>query len=293
VVTAEDVAGAAGGRFVLPEGAILTPLARDLLRRQGSPAPTARRPGPAQRLVVGNWKSYRTCAEARAFAKALREGRREMRARLVVCPPFTALATLGEALAGAAELGAQDVSPFDEGAHTGEVASRHLVELGARFAIVGHSERRAELGETDELVHRKARAALAAGIVPIVCVGETKDERAAGRTSAVVRQQVRAVVDGLDPARAGDLVIAYEPRWAIGAGVTPTDAEIGGAVADVRHELERALGTAAARTCVLYGGSVSPENAAAIGAVESVAGFLVGGASLDPRKLLAIAAACG
>ena len=284
LITAEDVESGAP----IPEGALLTPLAQDLLRKKGQAAPTERRGPILVPLVVANWKSYKTVAEARAFAKAFLRAPPRGRARAVICPPFTALHALGSELGEAAELGAQDVSPFEEGAHTGEVAARHLVELGCRWVIVGHSERRAERGEDDALVRRKTRLALAHGLKPILCVGETLEERSAGRTSQVVRGQLRAVLDGFDPARAQDLVVAYEPRWAIGRGVTPREDEIVSAIADIHSEVERAFGR---RGLVLYGGSVALENATKIFALEGVGGGLVGGASLNADTFSKLVAA--
>lgn len=298
LVTADDVAGP--GEPVLPEGAILTPMARDVLRRRGlapellrrapapptTPAPVAAAgavaatPPAARRLVVANWKSYKTVAEALAFARELGERAPRGRAQAVVCPPFTALVALGPPLRGLAELGAQDVSAHDEGPHTGEVAARHLVELGCRFAIVGHSERRAA-GETDALVRAKVRAALRGGLDPILCVGETKDERRGGRTQVVVSDQLRAALEGLEPEVVPRVVVAYEPRWAIGQGVTPTPLEVADVLAHVRGVVDRLAGAAAAAaTAVLYGGSVSEKNAAALLGLPGCAGALVGGASL-------------
>jgi triosephosphate isomerase len=287
VLTAEDIERLPPGAAI-PEGAVLTPLAQDLLRKRGQPLATEKRFLPVVPLVVANWKSYKTTEEARAFARKLRASPPRGRARAVICPPFTALHAVASELGDVADLGAQDLSPFEEGAHTGEVAARHLVELGCRYAIVGHSERRAEKGEDDALVRRKTRAALAHGIKPILCVGETLEEREAGRTSQVVRTQLRAVLEGFDPAK--DLVVAYEPRWAIGRGVTPSDSDIVSALADCHVEIERALGR---RGQVLYGGSVAVDNAPRIFALEGVGGGLVGGASLNVESYLKLVAAAG
>jgi triosephosphate isomerase len=286
VVTAEDIEKG----LPIPEGAVLTPLAQDLLRKRGRPLPSERRGPIVHPLVVANWKSYKTSAEARSFAKKLLAVLPRGRARAAICPPFTALHVLAAELGDAVDLGAQDVSPFEEGAHTGEVAARHLAELGCRWVLAGHSERRAEWSESDELVRRKMRAALAHGMKAILCVGETLEEREAGRTSPVVRGQLRIALEGFDPARAGDLVVAYEPRWAIGRGVTPREDEIVAAIADVHDEVERALET---RCQVLYGGSVSVENAKKIFALPGVGGGLVGGASLNADNFAKLVAAAG
>ncbi len=291
VITAEDVEKVPPGQLVpIPEGAVLTPLAADLLRKRGQLVTTERRGPIVTPLVVANWKSYKTTSEARAFAKKLLAALPRGRARAVICPPFTALHDLQAELGEAADLGAQDVSPFEEGAHTGEIAARHLTEVGCRWVIVGHSERRAECGEDDVLVRRKVRAALAGGLKPILCVGETKEEREAGRTSQVVRGQLRVVLEGYDPERRGDLVVAYEPRWAIGRGVTPTDDEIVAAMNDVHEEVEKSLG---ARGQVLYGGSVAADNAGRIFQLAGVGGGLVGGASLNPETFAKLVAAAG
>ncbi|MGE0709292.1 MAG: triose-phosphate isomerase [Planctomycetota bacterium] len=288
LVTARDLEG---DDPVIPAGAILTPLARDLLRKRGvTPRVVGEAGGAVDPLVVANWKSHKTLGEARAFAARLRDGLARGRARVVICPPFTALACLAEALAGAAELGAQDLSPHGEGAHTGEVAARHLVDVGCRFVIVGHSERR-HAGEEDALVRRKLRAALGAGLGPILCVGETAEERRAGRAEAVVSRQLEEALAGLEPARLAATVVAYEPRWAIGAGVTPTPAEVEAMLSHVRRALGRvAEAAAAARVPVLYGGSVNARNARELLSLPTCGGALVGGASLDPDALAAIAA---
>lgn len=291
LVTAQDLAGPGEPR--LPEGAILTPLAMDLLRKRGlSPELLARAPdsrAPAtRRLVVANWKSYKTIAESLAFASELVARAPRARAQAIVCPPFTALVALGPALRDVAALGAQDVSAQDEGPFTGEVAARHLTELGCAFAIVGHSERR-QMGETDALVRAKVRAALRGGLDPILCVGETKDERRAGRTQVVVSDQLRAALDGLEPELVSRVVVAYEPRWAIGQGVTPTSEEVVDVLQQVRRVLGRVAGEdAAARTSVLYGGSVTDKNAAELLHLPGCAGALVGGASLKAATFAAI-----
>ena len=294
LITAEDVAD--GRTTSIPPGAILTPLARDLLRARGIDPEPNRAGGPAvERWVVANWKSHKTTGEARAFADAFRAelGGQRLPSGCVICPPFTALATLGAALRGAAELGAQDMSAHGEGAHTGEVAARHLVDVDCRWVILGHSERRAA-GETDDLVRRKLLAAVGAGLRPILCVGETLEERRAGRAEAVVSDQLRAACRDLDPGRAERLVVAYEPRWAIGTGVTPREREIVDMLTHVRDVLTRLcpppLG---ARVPVLYGGSVKPGNASSILHLPGCAGALVGGAALDPVGFAQIVRACG
>lgn len=294
LVTEQDVASilAAGGKSpALPEGALLTPAARDLLRRRGvDPEAVARRGVAARRLCIANWKSNKTVAQAKAWAAELAGlvAKSSPSATAVVCPPHTALHPLGEALRGVAELGAQDVSASPEGAFTGEVAARHLADVGCRWALVGHSERRAG-GETDEMARRKVRAALREPLSPVLCVGETADERRAGRTQTVVSDQLRAALDGLLPEEAPRVVIAYEPRWAIGAGVTPSEAEVTDVLSHVRAVLARLFGDdLAARLSVLYGGSVTEKNAAALLRLPGCSGALVGGASLQAPTFAAI-----
>lgn len=291
LITAKDVAEQRD--LVIPQGALLTPLARDLLRKRGVRPRPVDGPGPRPaRYVVANWKSHKTIGEARRFAASFRELQRTgpLAAAAVICPPFTAIAALSDALFGSAQVGAQDLSPHDEGAHTGEVAARHLVEAGAAFVIVGHSERR-HAGEDDALVRRKTRVALRGGLQPILCVGETRDERQSGRAEAVVRDQLRAVVEGLDPESVRRLLVAYEPRWAIGTGLTPTSDQVAEMLAHVRAVLVSvAEERAASLVPVLYGGSVKPKNAAELLHLPGCAGALVGGAALKPEGFLGILA---
>ena len=188
--------------------------------------------------------------------------------------------------------GGQDCSLRESGAFTGEVSAAMLADAGAQYAIVGHSERRTLHGERDATVKAKAQAAQAALLVPIVCVGETKDEREAGKALAVVKKQLRGSVP--EGSTAATLVVAYEPVWAIGTGLTPTTADVAEMHAAIRAELGRILGKAAAAGVrLLYGGSVKPSNAAELMGVADVDGALVGGASLKAEDFLAIARACG
>lgn len=289
LITADDVRR--NRHLEVPPGAVVTPLARDLLRKRGGALLGAStRPAPPTRWVIANWKSHKTVAEARSFAAAFRSGLGSVRsgARPAVCPPFTALVPLGEALGGAAALGAQDVSAHGEGAHTGEVAARHLLDAGCSLVIVGHSERR-HAGEDDATCRRKLRVALEAGLAPVLCVGETEDERAGGRTQAVVARQLEAALSGLEPVRARQVIVAYEPRWAIGTGQTPTPAGVAEVLAHVRAVLRRVLRPDAAdAVSILYGGSVNERNAAELLHLPDCAGGLIGGAGLDPTRLLAI-----
>ncbi len=244
-------------------------------------------------LIAGNWKMHGLRADGLALARAVAEGAGgggAGGAELLVCPPFTLLREVSAALeGGAVAAGAQDCHAAAEGAHTGDVSAPMLRDAGARFVILGHSERRADHGESDAVVLAKAEAATAAGLLPIVCVGESEAERLAGEAEAVVRRQLDGgLPDGF--AEAGG-VVAYEPVWAIGTGRTPTEADIAAVHAAIRARLRARFGEAGGRVRILYGGSVKPANARAILALENVDGALVGGASLVAADFLAIAAA--
>ncbi|MEO8487113.1 MAG: triose-phosphate isomerase [Betaproteobacteria bacterium] len=241
------------------------------------------------KLTVGNWKMNGGLAENAARFSALVDGWRATEGRgIAVCVPFPYLAQAREALDGTeVGWGAQDVSAHASGAYTGEVSGAMLAEFGCRYAIVGHSERRQTHGERDGEVGAKARAALAARLTPIVCVGETLAEREAGATGTVVERQLGAVVDALG-ADLPRIVVAYEPVWAIGTGRTASPGEAQDVHASLRGQLARG---GAREVPVLYGGSVKAANAAALYAMPDVDGGLVGGASLDARELMAIARA--
>jgi triosephosphate isomerase len=240
-------------------------------------------------LIAGNWKMHGTLATGRELATAIAAGNASA-AELLVCPPFPYLAPVAEALKGSAvALGAQDCHAQAKGAHTGDIAAAMLADIGARFVILGHSERRTDHGETDAAVLAKTKAALAAGLVPVVCVGESEAQRLGGEAESVVAGQL---ADSLpdDFAKAGG-VVAYEPVWAIGTGRTPTEADIAAMHARIRAELEARFATAGATLRILYGGSVKPGNAKSILALPYVDGALVGGASLVAADFLGIAAA--
>jgi len=236
-------------------------------------------------LMAGNWKMHKTTAEAVILVEGLKPyvaAARDL--EVVVCPPFTALAAVARALAGSPiGLGAQNVHWEKEGAFTGEVSAPMLADLGCTYVVVGHSERRQHFGETDEIVQRKARAAVTAGLRPIVCVGESLREREAGTTWDVLEAQVKGSLRGLS----GDsgIVMAYEPVWAIGTGRTATPAQAQEAHAFLRKLLEGLWSPAAAAAMrILYGGSVKPDNARDLMAQPDVDGALVGGASLDANS---------
>ncbi|MBU6500148.1 MAG: triose-phosphate isomerase [Rhodospirillales bacterium] len=240
-----------------------------------------------RQLIAGNWKMNGLAGAGAAIAGAVRQGAAGLACDLVICPPATLLIPLAQALAGSpVELGGQDCHAAQSGAHTGDIAAPMLRDAGARWVILGHSERRAAHGESDSAVHAKVLAAVAAGLAPIVCVGESEAERAAGRHEAVIAGQLAA---GLPEGFAG--VVAYEPIWAIGTGRTASLADIAAMHAFIRARLAaRHAAGAAAR--ILYGGSVKAENARDILAVPEVGGALVGGASLDAAAFLAIGHAC-
>ncbi|MDX9884830.1 triose-phosphate isomerase [Thauera sp.] len=235
------------------------------------------------RLVAGNWKMNGSLAANR---KLLGELAVQSGVEVAVCVPFPYLAQLQERPAGLF-LGAQDVSEFEVGAYTGEVSAAMLAEFGCRFVIVGHSERRALFGEDDLLVGRKARAAMARGIVPIVCVGETLAERDAGQAMLVIGRQLAAVLEVLGREAMAAVVLAYEPVWAIGSGRSATVSQVSVVHAGIRGWL-REQRVRAEGVRILYGGSVKPENAAELFAVRDVDGGLIGGASLVGEDFMAI-----
>lgn len=232
------------------------------------------------RLVAGNWKMHGSLASNRALVEAVSAGIRELRGvQCAVCPPFPYLQQVAELLRGSPiALGAQNVSEHPQGAHTGEVSAAMLAELSCRYALVGHSERRQIYGETDARVAAKFVAARAAKLRPVLCVGETLDEREAGRTEEVVGRQLAAV---LAQGPFGDAVLAYEPVWAIGTGRNATPEQAQAVHAFLRKRVP-------AETTILYGGSVKAQNAAAIFAMPDVDGGLIGGASLAANEFLEI-----
>jgi triosephosphate isomerase len=237
-------------------------------------------------LIAGNWKMHGLTADSAALALAIRHGLGDLAPEVLVCPPATQIAAVAALLEGCGiVVGGQDCHSKRLGAHTGEISALMLRDVGARYVILGHSERRADQGESDSLVADKVAAAVDAGLIPIVCVGETAAERAAGAQEAVVGRQLAG---SLGAEFAG--VVAYEPIWAIGTGKVPTIADIAAMHAFIRAELMRAQPEGAA-TRILYGGSVKPGNAAEILAVAEVGGALVGGASLVAADFLAIVAA--
>ncbi|MBI5129800.1 MAG: triose-phosphate isomerase [Rhodopseudomonas palustris] len=256
-------------------------------------------PVPAVRpLIAGNWKMNGLKAAASEF-DAMLEGAKKVSSGidLLVCPPATLIAAFADRLAAAHEhgampvaIGAQDCHTNASGAHTGDISAEMLADAGARAIIVGHSERRADHGETDAIVRTKAQAVWRAGLVAIVCVGETQGERNAGHTLDVVAGQLAGSLP--DGATAVNLVVAYEPVWAIGTGMTPTAADVEEVHGFIRQTLTQRFNAEGERMRLLYGGSVKPSNASELMAVPNVNGALVGGASLKAADFLAIAAGC-
>ncbi|MBI4721354.1 MAG: triose-phosphate isomerase [Chitinivibrionia bacterium] len=244
------------------------------------------------KLIAANWKMYKTVGEAESFVKALsRSLARLSGCDLVLFPPFTALDRVAHSLAGTrVAMGAQDLSWAPEGAYTGEISGGMIRDAGCSYVLVGHSERRTVIGETDEIVAKKLKAAFAADLIPILCVGEKLPEREAGRAEEVVREQLSAALNGVNPGEAERLVIAYEPVWAIGTGrtATPDDAE------EMHSFIRKFIGLSFGRGIgsglrIQYGGSVKPDNAAQLMGRDDIDGALVGGASLDADSFVAIA----
>lgn len=234
-------------------------------------------------IIAGNWKMYKTVAEAVELAEGLkRQLQGEDAVEIVVCPPFTAILKVADSLRGSnIKYGAQDLFWEEEGAYTGEVSAKMLKELGCSYCIVGHSERRQYFGETNESVNKKVRAALKFGITPIMCVGERLEERDAGRTFDVVKNHVEGGLKGLNKNEVLKLVIAYEPVWAIGTGRNATPEQAQEVHKYIRNLLKSSYGEdITSRIRIQYGGSVKPDNIRPIMNGEDVDGALVGGASL-------------
>ncbi len=245
-----------------------------------------------RKLIAGNWKMNGLTADAKALAGALAERYRAAAPGfdMLVCPPAPMIGTVAAAIAGSGvALGGQDCHAEPSGAHTGDTAAEMLADLGCSHVIVGHSERRQDHGETDSQVQAKALAAHRAGLVAVICIGETLEERDAGETLAVCSRQITGSIPA--GATAETTVLAYEPVWAIGTGRTPTAADVAETHAHIRGTLAARM-AGAEEVRILYGGSVKPSNAAELMAVDNVDGALVGGASLKADDFWAIAQAC-
>jgi len=238
--------------------------------------------------IAANWKMHKTVAEAAAFVDALLPRIAATQHDVVICPPYLALSEVVERSRGSAvRVAAQNMHEEDSGAFTGEVSAPMLVEADVDAVVLGHSERRQLFGETDEALARKVPAALAAGLEPILCIGESEEARDAGQTEGVLERQLQADLAAVEPAGLARIVIAYEPIWAIGTGRTATAEQAQEACAYIRDVL-RGRGGEADAVRILYGGSVKPGNAAELMAQPDIDGALVGGASLDPEEFAAI-----
>src|SRR5262245_23555532 len=238
-------------------------------------------------LIAANWKMYKTVNDAVVFAKEFRAAVKDVvDVEIVIAPPFTAVHAVAESLRNSnVGVAAQNMYWEREGALTGEVSATMIKEAGASYVIIGHSERRRLFGETDASVNRKLAVASAAGLCPIVCIGETLDERERNETHAILDHQLKFGLDGMSGEQIGDLVIAYEPVWAIGTGKTATAAQAQEAHHHIRGRLRQWFGADAAEKChVIYGGSVKPDNIAELMREPDVDGGLVGGASLNVRS---------
>ena len=242
-------------------------------------------------LIAGNFKMFKTGAETVAYVTSLKALVHDARGvDVVIAPPFTAIAAAAHAVQGSAiGVAGQNLHWEREGAFTGEVSAGMLRDAGAGYVIIGHSERRTLFGETDAAVNRKTRAALTAALIPIVCIGETLEQRDRNETLAVLDRQIKDGLDGITGDQLSGMVVAYEPVWAIGTGRNATPAQAGEAHFHIRQRLKQWFGLEAAERCrVLYGGSVKPDNIAKLIAEPDVDGALVGGASLDPKSFFAI-----
>lgn len=247
-----------------------------------------------KKLVAGNWKMHGSLQANAALMRRVLDGLTGLSCDIAVCPPFPYLAQVCDMLSGGAvELGAQTVSEHESGAYTGEVSASMLVDIGCRYVLLGHSERRVIYGETDGIVADKFVAAQKAGLWPILCVGETLDERELGQTVAVVSRQLLSVLERCGVAALSSAVVAYEPVWAIGTGVTATPSQAQEVHAAIRALVARFDGRVAASLRILYGGSVKSQNAVELFSQSDIDGGLVGGAALVADEFLAICQAAG
>jgi triosephosphate isomerase (TIM) len=244
-----------------------------------------------KKVIAANWKMYKTPAETRDFFTAfLPLVKNHTRDEIVVCPPFIDIPAAIESAKGShVTIGAQNFFWEKEGAYTGEISAGMIVGAGCSHVIIGHSERRQYFGETDDTVNKRLKVALEAGLSPIVCVGEVLEEREAGITDDVLRRQCSVAFRGMSAHKAAKLVIAYEPVWAIGTGKTATPQIASEAHLTIRSEVAQSFGKEFAdKVCILYGGSVKPDNAKALMSEEEIDGALVGGASLNPQHFASI-----
>ena len=235
-----------------------------------------------KRFIAGNWKMYKTTKEALAFAQGISSLELPSDIVVAIAAPFTQLAALKEALAGSGvRLAAQNMHFEDEGAYTGEISAPMLAEIGVDYCIIGHSERRQHFGETDETVNKKLKKAIASGIAPICCVGESLEIRDGGEAQDYVASQIQKAFSGIPGGEAVGVTVAYEPIWAIGTGRTATPEQAGDMCSHIRHTLGTLYGTGVSEKIIIqYGGSVKPDNASALMNTRDIDGALVGGASL-------------
>lgn len=243
-----------------------------------------------RKLFFANWKMYLSDADAEALARQFLDAALEARVDVAIAPGFTALDRVARVLRGSpVSLGAQNVFWMDGGAYTGEVSPHQLTALGTRYVILGHSERRAYLGETNDMIAKKTKAAMEAGLIPVLCVGETKEEREAGRQEAVVGEQLEIALAGARISPERPLVVAYEPRWAIGTGTPCKPEDVTAMHGHIRSVIDALLdGDALSHVRVLYGGSVDASNAESFLGLPAVDGMLVGGASARPADVRAL-----
>lgn len=247
-------------------------------------------------IIAGNWKMHKTLGEAESFFDSVKGKLPEAgQAETVICAPAPFLASLaGRAGDGTPAVGAQTMHEEEKGAFTGEVSPVMLTDLGVRYVVIGHSERREYFNETDQSVNRKVKAAFGHGLIPIICVGESLEERESGKTAEKISGQVRAALDGIGAEDAAGAVIAYEPIWAIGTGKTATSEMANEACGEIRSTLADLFGQDTAEQIrIQYGGSVKPENIEELLAQPDIDGALVGGASLEPESFIALAEAAG
>lgn len=239
-------------------------------------------------IIAGNWKMYKTIAQAVEFANEIKNESETENVDAVICAPFTIIKDLKAALAGTnVSVGAQNFHYEDEGAFTGEISAKMLLEIGAEYVIIGHSERRQYFNETDETVNLKAKKALTVGLTPIICVGESLEQRESGITQDIVKGQVIEAYRGINPQDAEKTVIAYEPIWAIGTGKTATSAQANEVCSQIREELSAIYGASISEKIrIQYGGSVKPGNVKEIMSQSDIDGALVGGASLVAEDYL-------
>jgi triosephosphate isomerase (TIM) len=242
-------------------------------------------------IIAANWKMHKTVAETAAFCRTIiKDAEQFSGVEVLICPPFTALAAAEQALRGSRlKLGAQNLHFAQQGAFTGEIAAPMLLELGAEYVIIGHSERRHLMGETDDIVRQKVKAALDNGLKPILCVGETEGQREDGLTEKVIEKQLAGALEGLSAEETENLVVAYEPVWAIGTGKAASTDDAESAAALIRRYFEDKLSEkAAAGLRIQYGGSVKADNIGSYVSLPSIQGALVGGASLDAEAFSAL-----